>query len=146
MPVKVTQSGPPLGEADIAAFERKMKVALPRPYRQWLLMHNGGVPQPAKLRYKSESGPYTDGEITFFSSLLDLEADITQFKVWANRLPEDLISIGSDPFGNWICIATHGPNQGKVYFWDHEEEQDEPTYDNCHLIADSFTELLDVLH
>jgi hypothetical protein len=33
---------------------------------------------------------------------------------------------------------------GYVYFWDHEHEaEDEPTYDNMHLIAKSFTEFLD---
>ena len=54
--------------------------------------------------------------------------------------------IARDPGGNQILLAFAGPNEGKVYFWDHEEEPAMPNYSNCHLIADSFREFIEGLH
>lgn len=146
MAIKMTDSDPPIGDVDVDGFERRTGVTLPPQYRRWLLAHNGGRPDPSRFNYKGESGPYTDSLISLFFSLSDMEADITQFKVWQQRMPDELVPIADDPFGNRICIGTAGPHEGKVYFWDHEEEQDEPTYDNCHLLADSFEEFLNGLH
>jgi hypothetical protein len=61
-------------------------------------------------------------------------------------LPRDVFPIADDSFGNQICICFSGPKCGYVYFRDHEHEaEDEPTYDNMHLVAKSFTEFLDKL-
>jgi hypothetical protein len=65
-----------------------------------------------------------------------------------DRMPPDVLPIGLDPFGNFICLGVSGPNRGKVYWWFHEEEADEgelPGYDNIYFVAHSFTELLDNL-
>jgi hypothetical protein len=45
-----------------------------------------------------------------------------------------------------ICLSFGGPDEGKVYFWDHEEEPPQPSYANCHLIAGSFDEFIAGLH
>jgi hypothetical protein len=61
------------------------------------------------------------------------------------RVPADLLPIGRDPGGNLICISITGPNQGKIYFWDHEEEVEEgqpPGYDNVYFVAGSLPALL----
>jgi len=59
------------------------------------------------------------------------------------RIPRDMIPIARDSFGNQICIGVSGPRCGYVYFWDHEnEDEDEPTYRNMHLVAKSFQEFL----
>jgi hypothetical protein len=38
------------------------------------------------------------------------------------RIPDDLLWIMRDPFGNVICLGVSGESRGKVYFWDHESE------------------------
>jgi ankyrin repeat protein/cell wall assembly regulator SMI1 len=44
--VTMTKAGPPLSLADIAAFEREVKLELPPEYRGFLLKSNGGTPEP----------------------------------------------------------------------------------------------------
>jgi hypothetical protein len=66
------------------------------------------------------------------------------------RMPPNIIPIGSDPGGNQICISVSGPDQGHVYFWDHEKEADpddneEPGYDNLYFVAHSFSDFLNGL-
>jgi hypothetical protein len=44
MTLHFVNAGPHLEEADLAAFERRRAIALPGPYRRFLLEHNGGEP------------------------------------------------------------------------------------------------------
>lgn len=141
----------PITENTLAAFEQRAGFPLPRAYREWLLQHNGGKPTPSKFRYKHETGPYTDGQVSAFlaihaSAVSGLGVAVAHYKLWDARLPAELVPIAEDAFGNLIVMSNAGPNEGKVYFWDHEEETDPPTYDNCHLLADSFEEFLNNLH
>lgn len=43
-------------------------------------------------------------------------------ETYTNRVSTDLLVFGNDDFGNALCIGLHGPRQGKVYFWDHEND------------------------
>jgi cell wall assembly regulator SMI1 len=149
--ISVYDAKPPVGAAEIDVFEARVGVSLPRPYREWLLKHNGGQPSPSGFRYNGEVGPYTDGNVAWFYAIYDggisnLEIEFLVYKVDANRLPQNLIPIATDPFGNQIVLSVAGADVGKVYFWDHEEEPIPPSYANCHLIADSFDEFIEGLH
>ena len=71
-----------------------------------------------------------------------------------NRYPKRSILIGDDPYGNAILYYFAGPNQGQVWFWDHEMEEDfenvDPQtvpeiYPNMALIANSLHDFLDNL-
>jgi cell wall assembly regulator SMI1 len=151
MPVPVMKdTKQPLTPADLEAVEQRLGIRLPDDYRAWLLKHNGGRPKPAGFKYKLETGPYTDGVVAWFLGLHDgphenFERDCRWWK-GQHRLPENLFPIADDPFGNLICMSFGGADKGKIYFWDHEEEGPEPSYDNCHLIADSLQEFLEGLH
>ena len=71
-------------------------------------------------------------------------------------MPKYFLSIGSDIFGNQICISLNDEEYGYIYWWDHENEwydfyyfeetgkemPEEVKYQNLHLIAHSFTEFL----
>lgn len=68
-------------------------------------------------------------------------------KIYEDRLPIGFVPIGCDPGGNVICIGTDEEFTGRIYFWDHEEESEDPDdMSNVHLIADSFSEFLDQLY
>ena len=144
----------PISDADLDALEERLRITLPAEYRAWLLKYNGGRPVPGTFQYKHETGPYTDGRIAWFFAVYDGQFENFERKFQAFkrpqrspvRLPDDLVPIARDGFGNLICMAFDGPNKGKIYFRDHEEEGPHPSYDNCHLIADSFQEFIDRLH
>jgi hypothetical protein len=71
-------------------------------------------------------------------------------EVYDERVPADLIPIADDAFGNNICIGWKGEREGKIYFWDHEDELDEngdfvQDYRNVFLVANNLQEFLDNL-
>jgi cell wall assembly regulator SMI1 len=152
--MSITFSGErgPLAPERVAQAEATMGVVFPADYREFMLAHNGGKPSRRAFVYAEETGPYTDGAVRKFypidsSDKLGLEATHHTFLGYdPPRMPRDVFPIADDSFGNQICICFSGPKCGYVYFWDHEHEaEDEPTYDNMHLVAKSFSEFLDKL-
>ena len=151
--VIVEDAKSPITTEDLDALEGRLGIKIPLQYRQWLLKYNGGRPIPSGFRFKREAGPYTDSTIAWFFAVYDgkFENFETKYRFWkitTKRVPGDLVPIARDPFGNLICLSFSGDDQGRVYFWNHEEEGEEgpATYENCHLIADSFQEFIDHLH
>jgi hypothetical protein len=154
--MKITGSKKPsLTEARLRTIEHRYDFKFPAQYRKFLLEHNGGRPSPNRFRFRTESSTSEDSRVDWFLAVYEgensnLEKYIEWYKVDEKRIPSEMISIARDPAGNLILISVRGDNSGAVYFWDHEREQDpslgpEPTYDNVHLIAPSFSEFLDQL-
>jgi cell wall assembly regulator SMI1 len=148
--IQMKESCPPLHESDIAKAEHRMGVTLPDDYRQFLLRHNGG--RPDRNVFPVVGDPLNDtGIINWLYSIEDGDVYdlVGNAEIYKGRMPAELLPIGLDPFGNQICLALAGPNKGRVYFWDHEEEvgeDEKPTYENVYFIANSFTEMMDGLH
>ncbi len=44
------------------------------------------------------------------------------------RMPIGFLPIGIDTFGNLACLAVTGEDVGKVYFWDHEEDEEDEMF------------------
>jgi hypothetical protein len=157
---RLTQTGRKLTKSDIVILEKKLKNKLPVPYREFLLQHNGGRPEPRYIR----------GEVLHYFYSVDAGDDIHD--LWAHckllkpDLPADVIPIAADTFGNSVCLVLKGKKRGKVYFWDHEgasekidprvefpwldlgddyefKGDDWPGHPDLTLIADSFAKFLD---
>ena len=68
--------------------------------------------------------------------------------IFRGRVPDGLLPIVGDPFGNVLCIKLSPPARGSIDFWDHEREVDEdeePNLQNMTMLADCFTDFLDGL-
>ncbi len=50
--VSFSDIGPAVNAALLAAYEKENDVKLPADYRRFLLLHNGGVPEPSRLKIK----------------------------------------------------------------------------------------------
>jgi cell wall assembly regulator SMI1 len=128
----------PVSEAEVAQVESELGVRLPDQYREFLLKYNGGSPQPPAFRYGT--GPYTDSLVQIFNCIRP--GDYTdlrkQAQVFKGRVPDDMLPIAADPFGNIIAIGVKGDATGKVFFWDHETS-------DVHLVALTFEMFLDSL-
>jgi SMI1-KNR4 cell-wall len=134
----------------IINFETRNKLILPKDYRIFLEDENGGIPYKKVFLIDKKQGE--DSIDIFFG--LDIEKPFLNLgyliDVYSERFLSGILPIGEDPFGNYICICLIGENYGKIYFYDHEVENENEdgtlNWDNLYLIANSFTEFLELLH
>ena len=100
----ITNSGPKIGELELAAFEQRHNLSLPPDYRAFMLEHNGGMPRPEVLNskhgstliwllYSLENGDPFDLNIACVS--LD----------WESAYDEGYICIGRDSCGSDILLG-----------------------------------------
>lgn len=150
--VNIIQSSSNLTETEINDAEKRWGIKIPILYRNFLLLHNSGYPDPSEFVIKF---PYKDEPeyiavdwflgINVSHKTLNIEYTIDTFR---DRIPAGQFPIAKDPGGGVICISTTGPNQGKIYYWDHEFEtsnlNNSPEV-NLYYIAENFDEFLSIL-
>lgn len=142
----------PINDKAISDFELIIKALLPKEYKSFIIQTNGGFPKPDIFIINDFQGTsiidifygFSDGisypHLDLIKNYIDTRLDI----------PKNVIPIGEDPGGNYICMSLSEDNYGKIYFWDHEvpneDENGKPTYDNMYLIAEGFNVFIDNLH
>jgi cell wall assembly regulator SMI1 len=140
---------PALSADALAEAEQRLGFIFPTDYREFLLRQNGGRPTPSEFAFTDPDGDPSDSLVDFFYSIYDGTLNNLELKhrtfTLGERMPPNIVPIANDPFGNQICMSVAGDDVGRVYFWDHELETGEPTYENMSLIANSFTEFLSSL-
>lgn len=138
---------PPSGEAAVKALEDTFSVVFPDDYRQFLLTINGGRPDP----YIFDGGPAGECILNEFYAIGGQGGQVGDINEMAGlvdgRLPPKFVQIGEDPGGNLYLLATEGSGTTGVFFFDHENEPEDPNipwrdFPNLQRIADSFGELL----
>lgn len=147
----IDKKAPPAPAGEIAELEREFG-ALPADYRLFLEMCNGGyLGGSLWFRGPTPTGAMADAGVHHIGGF---RAESHFSLVWSNdvyrgRIPDSLLWIMDDPFGNAICLGLRGSHFGKVYFWDHEMEPDPDQWNgevdtagNISLIADSFTDFV----
>ena len=132
----------PTNEAQIAAFESDIGHPLPTAYRDFLLLHNGGRPEPDAFLLNTDCGEQENILMCFFPmrelAIGDVEVEkIEDLRIWPlhcawNDLRRDLVDlyeieldevllpIGTDGSSNSVCLALDGASAGRVVFLDHE--------------------------
>jgi hypothetical protein len=146
----------PLGKSllpnDIAEFEQSLGFPLPQGYRAFLEKFNGGKSYSHVFEYFSHSGDIHDSVIQVFFGIInpDYLYDLRfQKRASTGRIPDSLLPIATDVYGNKICLGIQGEKRGQVYFWNHELEFDNedgslgnPSYDNVFFVANDFVEFI----
>jgi cell wall assembly regulator SMI1 len=129
-------------KVDIKRIESKFNTTLPKDYVDLALKFNAGSPKQKYLKINS------DKEYVFNALLNLMEGGdepslLETFNNIQDRLPDNIIPFGSDPFGNMFCFNLND-NPPTVCFWDHEiAHQDiENSVTN---IATNFKEFLNLL-
>lgn len=154
MDVKITGSEKQLTEDELRRAESVIGATLPKEYRQFLLKHNGGRPDPADFRitWKDRERLARGWRISTvgdFHSIYDGQALnlLEDFKFYRERLPKDMLAVARDPGGNAIVLGLAGENRGKVFFWINNlpAEFEETDFANLGFVADNFDALLNSL-
>ncbi len=158
----------PMSEAEVAELERSIGARLPEGCRHLLTTYGVCGPKNAIAYTMIEPivpgkspGNYV-GTIDIFyakdKDVYDIAWNIDCY-LKSTRMPQTLLPIGCDCFDNQICIGIAGPERGKVYGWDHENEANPDYYtekglpvpprlmfQNVNLIANSFEEFFDQMY
>ncbi len=147
--IQMIDSFQKVGLSQINELEAMLHIEIPEDYRLFLLSCNGGRPRKHVFTYIYE-GRQEMGCVSRFLGIHEGEWDnlhqtTKTYKIFQKRLPDNLLPIANDPGGNLICLSLTGNDLGSIYFWDHDWEGEEPSYENTFLIATSFTEFIDSL-
>lgn len=148
----IKRTAPPAPTHKLAQLEVELGVLLPADYRGFLQTCNGGY-VGGSLWYKgpTPAGDPADAGVHHIGGFREESYFSLEWarECYAGRIPDELLWIMDDPFGNAICLGVPGTHRGKIYFWDHEMEPDPDSWDgqvdtarNVSLIADSFTEFV----
>lgn len=127
---------------EVAAFEEKIGHRLPSAYRDFLLAHNGGRPIPAVVDI--DDCPSGASEVQVFLGLtgaFESETLEWSWNAFRGRIPERLLPIADDPFGNLFCLSLEGMDAGQILFLDRYEESESRPY----FVAKDFNEFLSKL-
>jgi len=141
----------PTNKDEIRKLEKKWRITLPEVYKKFLLQNNGG--RVGEEVFPIQNNPSGDRAIihSFFGlnldNVYDLDSKLRVYKA-GQRIPDNFIPIACDVGGNLVCISFKGEDEGKVYFWDHEDEYMEGEkvgYKNVYLVADNLEEFINSL-
>ncbi|MCI1694296.1 SMI1/KNR4 family protein [Aneurinibacillus aneurinilyticus] len=135
----------PLTIEQIEEFELQHGVKFPRLYKQFLQESNGGYPLPNMFKISDEQG---EGVLNVFFGIGDMYSNLEDYLgIYDDRLPTAFLPIGNDPSGNVICLGAKEPYYEAIYFWDHEEEPEDPEdMSNMYFLANNIYEFLDKLY
>ena len=146
---KASRYMPPT-DKEVAAVERRFGHSFPDSYKAFVkefgcIALEGSVGLALSGSLASESI-----EIFFgisYGHIYDLSGILDRY---AGRLPEPLLPIAQDAFGNLVCIAVYGRHEGHVFFWNHDGERiphhgGPIPWENVTLVADDFDQFIDSL-
>jgi hypothetical protein len=151
MKYEMEEIGPKIKKENIDVLENKLSLTLPDPYKEFLLKNNGGRPKP-NIAFPIHGWKNNErGYVHYFFGIdfvsegykYDLEEE---YLIYKDRIPRNLIPIGSTEFGDVIALSMFGSDRENVYIWDHEKEHSPPTYRNIYKIANSFSAFVESLH
>src|SRR5262245_58742105 len=141
MAVAFSESQLPASGESIQRLERHIGRPLPSGYRDFLRQHDGG---PLDLNDKAVNEVFGLGDdVPDFASMWH------NLETYRERVPDWLLPVADDSFGNLFTISLRPQDEGSVWFWDHENEADEdepPTAENIRLVAPDWPTFLNSLN
>lgn len=134
------ERGPAITEADLAAFEARIKAALPEDYKGFLLKYNGGlsklcVSDDPPLRIENWFSLCTKEKLP---RIVSIEKVIERLNP---DLGKELFPIGEDIANRVVVMKLANPNKFGIGEWDPEE----PGLPDIKISFKSFAEMLEHL-
>lgn len=146
MKVKIDKWGHEISDDVVQDFEVRHGIRLPETYRSFLLENNVCVTEPRGFFTRhvdtiaSEDKP--DDELGLLRGFSNEREEwnldwLYSIYVSPGRIAKEFLPIALDGAGNVICLGLSETKSGKIYFWFHEEETNDPF-----LLADSLESFL----
>lgn len=113
----------PISEECLADFEKRYGITLPEQYKHFLRQHNGGRPVLGEFIVPNWGDSIPNNFYGIGSGdIYNIERCISSF---GDVIPAEMIPIADDPGGNQICIGVVGSARGRIYFWAHDDWDDD---------------------
>ncbi|GEM_PF-840965 len=136
-------------EGEIIDIQKKYNITLPLEYKLFVLKYGNSYIKD-NIFYKAiEKSPWTpeDGfdSLGFFYGLENDSKDLRKMiEAYLGRISDNLIPIADCDGGNELCIGVKGNSKGKVYFWNHENQNviSAENTKNLYLVAESFSDFV----
>jgi hypothetical protein len=158
-PVQISKSGRQLSPASIERAEMELGVTFPQEYREFMLAHNGGEPDPsffvlkrrktADLMWVQMLCPITSSRIDSLN-LRGQNEKVAEYAEAGDPVPPGCFAIGYTGAGDNLLLFTSGRRKGQVWLkvWDEldasEGSQNDPE-DAMYRLATSFKGFLRTL-
>jgi cell wall assembly regulator SMI1 len=136
MAVEYVRREPPAPAEAIGRLEQRVGRPLPPEYRYYLRQQDGGRLDNNSRAINTVFGV---GEVPEWASMWDV------LETYADRVPDWLLPVADDAFGNLYAISLRNEDRGSVWFWNHELEADEgepPTEENLKYMAPNWPSFL----
>jgi hypothetical protein len=142
MKINISHSLPAVTLEDIQKFESRNNIKLPKQYQEFLLNHNGGLPDRIAFDYYDYENGFWDGNnvIGFFGLSETKESLINGIIIQSLRdnIFDGMLPIARTSTADLICINVAGEDAGDIYIWKH-------SYDITIRIAEDFDSFIDSL-
>jgi len=118
--MKIESEGPPIGPKDISEIESALGAELSAEYRDFLLLHNGGIPTPDTVDVPGAPQMPTD-VLVFFGIRRSTETSNLSWNLAliSNRCPDcHVLPIACDSGGNLFCLKVERGVAAEVLYCD----------------------------
>ncbi len=136
---ELTEDFSTLTAGELDAFEAERGIRIPAEYREFLteqcafyVADDFGYPMREVSEMTSDDG---NEKLEYFYNREFVSGSDAFARVWG----ENVLPIGENMGGDYVCIGIRGDHYGKIYFLYHEDEE---RADGLYLIADSFEEFI----
>lgn len=146
--IELRDERPPVSEEALVAAEQRLAELghhIPPSYRAFLAVSDGGRPVKDCFSFEQRDHAQNDTVKTFLGIRPAPDGDIVETLELIGDIPNGVLPIALDPFGNLVCLDGRDGRDGPVLFWDHEEGFDPPSDSNLHEIAPDLQTFLNSL-
>jgi hypothetical protein len=135
---------PKLTIAQIGVWEGKYKIQIPEPYIKFLLENNGGTIKSDNPDVVVKGELYIDSFFSLFTDADDINGYVYVLKTFKDRYPsKKYFPICIDKGGNLFLMGITQKYYGHIFFWHHELETVEHSFNNLQEFLDSLFEIDD---
>jgi SMI1-KNR4 cell-wall len=149
MRIEITDDRPPVSAERLAAAQARLAELghhIPASYKAFLAEQDGGKPVRSVFTFRQHEREQSDRVRLFYGIAESPNGDLVgEVEAMAGRLPDGVLPIAGDPFGNLVVLDGRDGKEGPVLFWDHEFETDPPDESDLFWLAPDLQTFLDEL-
>jgi hypothetical protein len=147
--IEIRDDRPPVPAEALAAAEARLAELgqqIPPSYKEFLADQDGGKPARGMFSFRQNDREQSDRVRLFYGVADSPNGDLVgEAETMAGRLPEGVLPIAGDSFGNLVVLDGRDGSDGPVLFWDHEFETDLPDESDLFWLAPDLSTFLDQL-